>query len=246
MPAGSKKWTEIDSQAVDKNLEVTFTAEDLTKNVLLRLRFKGTYSGQAAILVTPKLTLNIDPPDIMRSRKTTLSGILRPKIPGRSVVLERRVGGEWKQLARLESFGLAYEKTIEPKTFGKGPVRAIFEGDDFNAPISVAKRLWVYKPSLTTWYGPGFFGNKTACGQRLRRNTVGVAHRKLPCGTDVHVFYKGATITLDVIDRGPFYGRELGSDTGSWGAHRLRRQGAARVPGRSLIRLEAVALCRLV
>ena len=140
----------------------------------------------------------------MRSRKTTLSGTLRPKIPGRSVLLQRRVGDEWKWLGRINTSGLNYEKTIELKTHGKGPVRAIFQGDEFNAPTSVSKRLWVYKPSLTTWYGPGFFGNRTACGQRLRRRTVGVAHRKLPCGTNVHVFYKGATITVDVIDRGPF------------------------------------------
>ena len=200
----SKKWTEIDSKAVDKNLMATFVVQDLTTNVSVRLRFKESYSQEVTILVTAKLTLDVDPPDIMRYRKSTLSGILRPKKAGRSVVLERRVGGDWKRLDRLTSFGLRYEKTIEPETFGRGPVRAMFEGDEFNAPSNVFKRLWVYKPSLTTWYGPGFFGNRTACGQRLRRGTVGVAHRKLPCGTEVHVFYKGATITVDVIDRGPF------------------------------------------
>jgi rare lipoprotein A len=156
------------------------------------------------ILVTPKLTLAVRPPDIMRSRKTTLSGILQPKRAGRSVILERRVGDEWRRLGHVEPSGLSYEKTITPDSPGKGPVRVRFTGDAFNAAKTVVKRLWVYKPSLTTWYGPGFFGNTTACGQTLRRNTLGVAHRKLPCGTDVHVFYKGKTISVDVIDRGPF------------------------------------------
>src|SRR5215471_7928543 len=36
-----------------------------------------------------------------------------------------------------------------------------------------------------TWYGPGLYGNKTACGETLLPNTIGVAHRSLPCGTTV-------------------------------------------------------------
>jgi hypothetical protein len=55
-----------------------------------------------------------------------------------------------------------------------------------------------------TWYGPGFWGNRTACGQRLRRRTVGVAHRRLPCGSRVVIRYKGRFLRTTVIDRGPF------------------------------------------
>jgi rare lipoprotein A (peptidoglycan hydrolase) len=55
-----------------------------------------------------------------------------------------------------------------------------------------------------TWYGPGFFGNRTACGKRLKRGTVGVAHKRLPCGTKVVVRYKGHFLRTKVIDRGPF------------------------------------------
>jgi hypothetical protein len=55
-----------------------------------------------------------------------------------------------------------------------------------------------------TWYGPGFYGNRTACGQRLRRKTVGVAHKRLPCGTKVTFRYKGRFLRTKVIDRGPY------------------------------------------
>ncbi|HEX6117305.1 MAG TPA: hypothetical protein VFY99_09400 [Solirubrobacterales bacterium] len=55
--------------------------------------------------------------------------------------------------------------------------------------------------ALATWYGPGLWGNETACGQTLRHKTVGVAHRRLPCGTEVTIVYKGATLTTEVIDR---------------------------------------------
>jgi rare lipoprotein A (peptidoglycan hydrolase) len=55
-----------------------------------------------------------------------------------------------------------------------------------------------------TWYGPGLYGNGTACGQTLRPGTIGVAHRTLPCGTTVKFSYHGHTLVTKVIDRGPY------------------------------------------
>jgi rare lipoprotein A (peptidoglycan hydrolase) len=56
-----------------------------------------------------------------------------------------------------------------------------------------------------TWYGPGFWGKPTACGTVLTPTTVGVAHRKLPCGTQVTFSFGGLSVTATVIDRGPFH-----------------------------------------
>ncbi len=55
-----------------------------------------------------------------------------------------------------------------------------------------------------TWYGPGLYGNGTACGQTLRPGTIGVAHRTLPCGTTVKFSYHGRSLVTKVIDRGPY------------------------------------------
>ena len=55
-----------------------------------------------------------------------------------------------------------------------------------------------------TWYGPGLYGNGTACGQTLRPGTIGVAHRTLPCGTTVKFSYHGRSLVTRVIDRGPY------------------------------------------
>ena len=55
-----------------------------------------------------------------------------------------------------------------------------------------------------TWYGPGLYGNHTACGQTLRPGTIGVAHRRLPCGTAVKFVYHGRSLVARVIDRGPY------------------------------------------
>ncbi|HUA11021.1 MAG TPA: septal ring lytic transglycosylase RlpA family protein [Solirubrobacteraceae bacterium] len=58
--------------------------------------------------------------------------------------------------------------------------------------------------AIATWYGPGLYGNSTACGQTLMPGTVGIASRTLPCGTLVRVSYRGRRVTVPVIDRGPY------------------------------------------
>ncbi|HEX2096953.1 MAG TPA: septal ring lytic transglycosylase RlpA family protein [Solirubrobacterales bacterium] len=55
-----------------------------------------------------------------------------------------------------------------------------------------------------TWYGPGLYGNTTACGQVLRPGTIGAAHRRLPCGTRVKFAYRGRQVVTQVLDRGPY------------------------------------------
>ena len=59
--------------------------------------------------------------------------------------------------------------------------------------------------SEASWYGPGLYGNGTACGKvTLRPNTIGIAHKTLPCGTRVLIGYRGKFVIAPVIDRGPF------------------------------------------
>jgi rare lipoprotein A (peptidoglycan hydrolase) len=68
----------------------------------------------------------------------------------------------------------------------------------------------VHPTGIATWFGPGFYGKKTACGQTMTPALVGIANRTLPCGTLVRVSYRGHLLTVPVIDRGP-YGH-LGAD----------------------------------
>jgi rare lipoprotein A (peptidoglycan hydrolase) len=64
--------------------------------------------------------------------------------------------------------------------------------------------ITVYRPAVATWYGPGFFGRRTACGGRLTRSMLGVANRTLKCGEKVALYYNGRTLIVPVIDRGPY------------------------------------------
>jgi hypothetical protein len=60
--------------------------------------------------------------------------------------------------------------------------------------------------SMASWYGPGFYGNRSAGGPVLERNSLWVAHKSLKFGTVVRFTYNGKSITLEVRDRGPFIG----------------------------------------
>jgi rare lipoprotein A len=71
------------------------------------------------------------------------------------------------------------------------------------APGVLIKDAWHHDRDIS-WYGPGLYGNGTACGQTLTKTLVGVAHRTLPCGTLVTFRYNGVTLTVPVIDRGPY------------------------------------------
>ncbi len=67
-------------------------------------------------------------------------------------------------------------------------------------------RMNVYRSALASWYGPGFIGNRTGCGGRLRAGQLGVANKTLPCGTKVTFRHRGRVVRVRVIDRGPYAG----------------------------------------
>ena len=93
--------------------------------------------------------------------------------------------------------------------------------------------ITVHRPAVATWYGPGFYGRRTACGQRMSRTLLGVAHKRLPCGTQVAVLYQGRRITVPVVDRGPFrHGTEwdlTAATARALGFEHTDRVGAVRV-----------------
>ncbi|MEX2107067.1 MAG: septal ring lytic transglycosylase RlpA family protein [Solirubrobacterales bacterium] len=81
-----------------------------------------------------------------------------------------------------------------------------------------------------SWYGPGLYGNHTACGQTLRPSTVGVAHKTLPCGTLVKFVFHGRTVIAPVIDRGPYIrGRAWDLTTAASKALNFESVGVGRV-----------------
>jgi rare lipoprotein A (peptidoglycan hydrolase) len=72
------------------------------------------------------------------------------------------------------------------------------------APAVVAVPVRSDAVVLASWYGPGFYGNRTACGQTYTPEILGVAHLTLPCGTSLILSYGSRAVTVTVIDRGPY------------------------------------------
>lgn len=70
---------------------------------------------------------------------------------------------------------------------------------------SIAKNPWRLDGNVS-WYGPNFYGNRTACGVAMTQDLIGVAHRTLPCGTMITFRNpsNGRSLTLPVVDRGPY------------------------------------------
>jgi rare lipoprotein A len=73
-----------------------------------------------------------------------------------------------------------------------------------------AGKVTAYRSATASWYGPGLYGNPMACGGTLTPSTMGVAHRTMPCGTKLRLRHGGRTVSVPVVDRGPFAaGREF-------------------------------------
>jgi hypothetical protein len=148
---------------------------------------------------------------------TSLRGAAPARDAGRTVTVERfdAATGSWIALAASTVAGDgSYRARWRPDVTGVLLVRARIDrgaggtgGTGAAAAANAASAeiaMTVYRPALASWYGPGFYGRKTACGVKLTRRLLGVAHRTLPCGTPVAISYGGASITVPVVDRGPF------------------------------------------
>ena len=99
-------------------------------------------------------------------------------------------------------------------------------------PPAPAHRHAARNAALATWFGPGFYGQRTACGQTLTPTLLGLAHRALPCGTLVNVTFRGRHLTLPVIDRGPYGDNGAEWDLTTQAARALGMQDTARIAAR--------------
>ena len=118
---------------------------------------------------------------------------------------------------------------------GRFEIRAVIAGAGrpHAAAASPVVTVTVYRQSVATIYGPGFWGSRTACGQKLTRHMLGTANRTLKCGTEVSIYYGGRTIVVPVIDRGP-YANGADWDLTEATAHALHINGTATVGAVSL------------
>jgi hypothetical protein len=151
-------------------------------------------------------TLTADP-GALRGAVTRLRGVLPDLAPGATVRIQRLdpTRGWVDEAGAAAGAGGAFVVRWRPRVVGRFTVRAVAAGAAARAASAApTTSVTIYRPAVATWYGPGLYGRHTACGQVLSHAIMGVAHRTLPCGTPVELSLGGRTITVPVIDRGPF------------------------------------------
>jgi hypothetical protein len=147
--------------------------------------------------------------DVLEGHSSTVTGTLRPGLPGKVVLLQRLGNRGWKTIARtLTGVRGRFRLRYLPRQTGSQVVRLRFAGDARDLPARRRLgRLNVYHLAGASWYGGG---GQTACGGALTSSTQGVANKTLPCGTLVTLHYGARTVRVPVIDRGPYVeGREF-------------------------------------
>jgi rare lipoprotein A (peptidoglycan hydrolase) len=96
-------------------------------------------------------------------------------------------------------------RLFEPNTAHEPPQARPEAAQPEARPVVVVKPTWRLDRNVS-WYGPGFYGKRTACGLAMTTTLIGVAHRSLPCGTKVTFRNpdNGRIVTAPVVDRGPY------------------------------------------
>ena len=176
----------------------------------VRVRRSGHYravspDGRATdpirIRVKARVRARVAGRNVHSGEKVAIKGTVVPGA-GRRVVIEvgddvvkTRSGPAGKFKARWKATGVGSER-----------VRVKVKSDRIAAGSGhPAGRITVLRPAAASWYGPGLYGNPTACGQTLTTSIVGVAHKTMPCGTKLTIQHGNRSVRAEVIDRGPFH-----------------------------------------
>lgn len=197
-------WVGISSTVPDTSGRLSFRIDAPRFTGRYRLKIEGARSDAVTVYVRAKLTLNLSRSDVMEGARVIARGSLRPEIRGRVARLKWKVNGEWRTIERLRVGDGRFRVGLRNLRPGRRAIRVTFAGDAHNPSSRDRKVVRVHEREPATWYGPGFFGNRTACGQRYERDLLGVAHRTLPCGTVVSALYRGRSVRVPVVDRGPY------------------------------------------
>ena len=127
--------------------------------------------------------------------------------PATTVALQIHRRGRWITLDRARA-GTYGRYVLHERLHRAQSVRArVRSGDGTTRRLG---RLNVFRRAAASWYGPGLYGNRLACGGTLTPGRLGVANKSLPCGAQLTLRHGRHSVRVRVIDRGPYVaGREF-------------------------------------
>jgi hypothetical protein len=149
--------------------------------------------------------LKLGDKNVLADHRVTVKGVVAP---GGSHEVEIDVNGKRVKELQTEPDG-SFRGRWRPETPGVYKVEAIVQGAGATPVGSEHKRLNAYRAVQASYYGPGLYGGRMACGGTLTPGTVGVANKTLPCGAKVTLHHGSKTITVPVVDRGPYSGNRV-------------------------------------
>lgn len=149
------------------------------------------------------VTLHLSTHSVLKGNGLAVRGRVRPSSRHRVKVVFRGPGGGVRGLTTKANGTFAVRWA--PEQIGSYAVRVYGVHDRRTTGSKSPKRkLTTYRLAGASYYGPGLYGNGVACGGTLMPDTMGVANKTLPCGTEVKLRYHGRSVTVPVIDRGPY------------------------------------------
>src|ERR1700749_2785459 len=149
------------------------------------------------------VTLHLSTHSVLKGNGLAVRGKVRPSGRRRVKIVFRGPDGGMRGV-RTKVNGTFALRWVPERT-GSYAVRAFGVHDRRSTGSkSPARKLTTYRLAAASYYGPGLYGNGVACGGTLMPGTMGVANKTLPCGTKVKLRYHGRTVTVPVIDRGPY------------------------------------------
>ena len=203
--AGAQHWTLLRAVHTDRHGRYHVSARARRSGAFRAVPARGHASAPESIAVRARSAFHAAKHNVIVGHGVRLNGRVRPGGARRVKVVVRGPDGEIVRdvSARDGRFALRWK----PGRTGIYRLRAYVGPNRLaRAGHSVSRRITVFRYAEASWYGPGFYGNYTACGKVLTPGTLGVANKSLPCGTKVTLRYHGRSVTVPVIDRGPFAG----------------------------------------
>lgn len=153
--------------------------------------------------VASHVALHVSGHYVIAGKRVRLRGHVQPRRARRVklVVRGRRGNAIRTTSGRDGGFTLRWR----PQGLGTYRVRAYVRHDErARSSLSPARRVTAYRTAAASYYGPGLYGGGMACGGTLTPGTLGVAHKTLPCGSRVRLRYGRRSVTVPVVDRGPY------------------------------------------
>ncbi|MGB0119523.1 MAG: septal ring lytic transglycosylase RlpA family protein [Solirubrobacterales bacterium] len=200
--AGTSSWSRVKKLTTDLRGAYETDVKARKNGAFKVTTSAGVTSPTRKIRVRSKLKLGSVNRYVKLGGKLGIRGVVRPAGVRRIKVV---VNGAGKTIRTKTKKHGGFAVKWAPKTSGSYRVR-VFSANNKVAIGDASRRVRVFglRPGHASYYGPGLYGNGVACGGTLTPGTMGVAHKTLPCGTKVTIRYEGRTVTVPVIDRGPY------------------------------------------